>query len=238
MTLSATLAGRLPLNVRGYRRVKRVRIDKGAQPHSRAQGSGSDVLPAATPEDEERRAARFADEAAVVDAVRAGDQSAFSRLVERYMDPGYAVALSILRQQQDAEDALQSAFIRALERIDQLRPGSPFGPWFYRVLRSTCLNLLRREALRDHDPLPRSASGSTNPQRELERRLARESVLAALAQLPEMQRLAVTLYDLEGYSHQQVAEILDIAEGTSRAHVHHGRRALRAILGPETEKGT
>jgi RNA polymerase sigma-70 factor (ECF subfamily) len=152
--------------------------------------------------------------------------------VDRYMDPGYAVALGILRQPQDAEDAVQSAFIRALERIDQLRPGSPFGPWFYRVLRSTCLNLLRREALRDHDPLPRSASGAMSPQRDLERRMARDTVLEALAQLPEMQRLAVTLYDLEGYSHQQVAEILDIAEGTSRAHVHHGRRALRDILGP------
>jgi len=189
-------------------------------------------LTAPTPSEEERRAARFADEAAVVDAVRAGDEQSFAQLVDRYMDSGYAVALAILRQPQDAEDALQSAFIRALERIDQLRPGSPFGPWFYRVLRSTCLNLLRREALRDHDPLPRSASAGTNPHRDFERRQARETVLEALARLPEMQRLAVTLYDLEGYSHQQVAEILDIAEGTSRAHVHHGRRALREILGP------
>ncbi len=197
----------------------------------RAQGPGSGGL-TGTPSEEERRAARFADEAQVVDSVRAGDERAFAKLVDRYMDPGYAVALAILRQPQDAEDALQSAFIRALERIDQLRPGSPFGPWFYRVLRSTCLNLLRREALRDHDPLPRSASAGANPHRDFERRQARETVLEALARLPEMQRLAVTLYDLEGYSHQQVAEILDIAEGTSRAHVHHGRRALREILGP------
>ena len=203
----------------------------------RAQDARNGVLTAATPSDEERRAAKFADEAVVVDAVRAGDERAFARLVDRYMDPGYAVALAILRQPQDAEDALQSAFIRALERIDQLRPGSPFGPWFYRVLRSTCLNLLRREALRDHDPLPRSASAMTNPHRDFERRQARETVLGALAQLPEMQRLAVTLYDLEGYSHQQVAEILDIAEGTSRAHVHHGRRALREILGPSVTSG-
>lgn len=214
-----------------------MRVDKGDPAVRRAQGAESDLGRAANASEDERRAARFADEAAVVDAVRAGDEAAFARLVDRYMDPGYAVALGILRQPQDAEDALQGAFIRALERIDQLRPGSPFGPWFYRVLRSTCLNLLRREALRDHEELPRGASTTANPHRDFERRLARDTVLEALAKLPEMQRLAVTLYDLEGYSHQQVAEILDIAEGTSRAHVHHGRRALREILGPSVKSG-
>jgi RNA polymerase sigma-70 factor (ECF subfamily) len=56
--------------------------------------------------------------------------------------------------------------------------------------------------------------------------------MVALGELPEMQRLAITLYDLEGYSHQEIGEILGIAVGTSRAHVHHARRALRKLLGP------
>ncbi|MGD8496728.1 MAG: sigma-70 family RNA polymerase sigma factor, partial [Gemmatimonadales bacterium] len=65
--------------------------------------------------------------------------------------------------------------------------------------------------------------------------LTRERVLDALAELPEQQRTAVTLYDLEGYSHQEVAEVLGVAVGTSRAHVHHGRKALRDRLGPMIE---
>lgn len=164
-------------------------------------------------------------------AVQEGDEIAFGVLVDRYLESGYATALSVLRNAHDAEDAVQSAFIRALERIDQLKPGSPFGPWFYRVLRSTCLNLRRRESLRSHDEIPVSAAGGRNPERDLQVELTRETVTAALAELPEMQRLAVTLYDLEGYSHQEIGEILGIAVGTSRAHVHHARRALRRTIG-------
>ncbi len=174
--------------------------------------------------------ARGADEPVLVAAVQAGDAEAFGTLVERYLDPAYAVALSILRHEQDAEDAVQSAFIRALERIDHLRPGSRFGPWFYRVLRSTCLNLRRREALRAHGALSETASGGDDPHQTLVRTEARAHVLAALEELPERQRLAVMLYDLEGYDHGEIAAILDIAIGTSRANLHHGRRALRNAL--------
>ena len=167
-------------------------------------------------------------------AVQEGDGNAFGLLVDRYLDSAYATAMSVLRNAHDAEDAVQGAFIRALERIDQLKPGSPFGPWFYRVLRSTCLNLRRREALRSHDDIPASAAGGRNPEKDLERELTREKVIGALGELPEMQRLAVTLYDLEGYSHKEIADILGIAVGTSRAHVHHARRTLRRLIGPES----
>lgn len=175
------------------------------------------------------------DEARLVEAVQDGDEEAFARLVRRYTDPGYAFALSILGEPADAEDALQDAFIRALDRIGQLSPGSPFGPWFYRVLKSTCLNLRRREELRRGEEIPASASGASDPEEEMETRMTRKRILSALEELPEMQRAAVTLYDLEGYSHREVAEILDIAPGTSRAHVHHGRNTLRDLLGAGTD---
>lgn len=173
------------------------------------------------------------EETELVRAVQGGNGAAFGTLVERYLEPAYAIALSVLRDPHDAEDAVQGAFIRSLERIGQLRPGSPFGPWFYRVLRTTCLNLRRHEALRAHDPIPFGARGRSNPERDAERSRTRERVLEALGRLPEMQRMAVTLYDLEGYSHQEVAQALGIAVGTSRAHVHHARQALRRHLAPE-----
>lgn len=177
----------------------------------------------------------LAEEQVLVRAVQQGDEAAFGALVDRYLESAYATALSVLRNAHDAEDAAQSAFIRALERIDQLKPGSPFGPWFYRVLRSTCLNLRRREALRSHEEIPVSAAGGRDPERDLRDELTRERVMLALGELPEMQRLAITLYDLEGYSHREIGEILGIAVGTSRAHVHHARRALRRLLGPAVD---
>ncbi len=188
---------------------------------------------AATPSDRTDRAEEPDQdgEAALVEAVKGGDMDAFSSFVARYTDPGYAVALSILRHEHDAEDAVQAAFVRALERIGQLRPGSRFGPWFYRVLRSTCLNLRRRERLRAHPELREVAAAGDDPHRALERSHARQRVLDTLAKLPERQRTAVVMYDLEGYDHAEIAEILGIAEGTSRANLHHGRRALRRMIG-------
>ena len=177
-----------------------------------------------------------ADEPALVEAVQAGDVHSFAPLVTRYSEPAYAVALSILRHEQNAEDAVQAAFIRALDKIGQLRPGSRFGPWFYRVLRSTCLNLRRHELVRDRSfvktdlDLIDAASSSDDPHRELEQTDARRRVLKALRQLPERQRTAVVMFDLEGYDHADIAKILNIAVGTSRANLHHGRQALRRIL--------
>lgn len=179
---------------------------------------------------------RGADEPGLVEAVQGGDSVAYSTLVARYMDPAYAVALSILRQEQDAEDAVQAAFIRALDRIGQLRPGSRFGPWFYRVLRSTCLNLRRRELLRSHPEVPETARSGHDPHREFERRAARKRVLEALERLPERQRTAVMMYDLEGYDHADIAKILGIAVGTSRANLHHGRQALRKIFATDGDE--
>lgn len=183
-----------------------------------------------------RTATALVEEQHLVRRVQDGDADAFAALVDRYLDSAYAAAMSVLRDPHDAEDAVQNSFIRALERIDQLQPGSPFGPWFYRVLRSTCLNLRRREALRSHEEIPVSAAGGRDPETDLQRKLTRSRVLEALAELPEMQRLAVTLYDLEGYSHQEIADILGIAVGTSRAHVHHARRALRRRIGSDADR--
>jgi RNA polymerase sigma-70 factor (ECF subfamily) len=189
---------------------------------------------------EHRAERRFEDEPALVRAVQNGDRRAFGALVQRYLEPAYAVALGLSHNEQDAEDGVQAAFLRALERIDQLRPGSPFGPWFYSVLRSTCLNLLRRESLREHGEIPAVAAGKDDPEKELGRTQARERVLEALERLPEQQRMAVFLYDLEGYDHAEIARIMNIAVGTSRANLHHGRRSLRRALqgSPDEDKTT
>lgn len=184
----------------------------------------------------ERPGSEQPEEPELVRAVQQGDIDAFGRLVDSYVDEAYAVAMGILQHPQDAEDAVQDAFIRALERMDHLEPGSHFGAWFYRVVRSTCLNLRRREKLRRHGPVPPGASGDDDPEATTVRKLERERILEALDELPEMQRTAVMLYDLEGYSHKEIAEALEIAPGTSRAHLHHGRKALRELLSAEETK--
>ena len=81
------------------------------------------------------------------------------------------------------------------------------------------------------------ATSQEDPHREFERTDARKRVLEALHQLPERQRTAVMMYDLEGYDHEDIAKVLDIAVGTSRANLHHGRKALKRILTGNIESG-
>lgn len=177
------------------------------------------------------------DEPRLVLSVQEGNRRAFGRLVDRYLEEAYAVAVGILHRSHAAEDAVQNAFLRALDRIDDLEPGSPFGPWFFRVLRSVCYNARRRESRQPDSSIPPGASGGADPEEEALRRLDRARVLNALGDLPERQRSAVLLYDIQGYSHSEIGEILGISAGTSRAHLHHGRKKLRQALGPEVLDG-
>lgn len=177
------------------------------------------------------------DEPALVRAVQEGDRRAFGRLVDRYLEEAYAVAIGILHRAHAAEDAVQNAFLRALDRIDDLEEGSPFGPWFFRVLRSVCYNARRRESRQPDSSIPPGTAAGSDPEAEALRRLDRVRVLDALGELPERQRSAVLLYDVQGYTHAEIGEILGISPGTSRAHLHHGRKKLRRSLGREVLDG-
>lgn len=191
-----------------------------------------------SPDDDRRPADGIpGDESELVRAVQEGDRRAFGRLVDRYLDEAYAVAVGILRRSHAAEDAVQNAFLRALDRIDDLEEGSPFGPWFFRVLRSVCYNARRRESRLPDSSIPPGTAGGSDPEAEALRRLDRVRVLDALGELPDRQRSAVLLYDVQGYSHAEIGEILGIRPGTSRAHLHHGRKKLRRSLGREVLGG-
>ena len=172
-------------------------------------------------------------EAELVERVRQGDGQAFDALVTRYMRRAFSVAFRLLGQKEDAEDLVQDTFVAVLQRIDTFQPGRPFAPWFFRVLVNRGLNARKARALRTVDEIPESASSSgPSPEREAERAELRGHLRAALATLPERQRLVVELYELEGFAGAEIAEILEISDGTVRWHLHEARKALRAALAP------
>ncbi len=162
----------------------------------------------------------------------AGDRDAFGELVTRYQAAVRRVARAVTGDTHDADDAAQDAFLSALDRLETYDPRRPFGPWLMRIAANAGIDLLRRRTVRRADALdetiasriesPAAAAGAA----ELKARIA-----AALAALPERQRIAVTLFDLEGYPHAEIAMILGVPEGTARSDVFHGRRALRKALG-------
>ena len=173
-------------------------------------------------------------DALAVERVRAGDAEAYGELVTRHMRRAFAIAFRIVEHRQDAEDVVQDAFVRALERIDTLQKGRPFRPWLYRIVVNQALNLRRRRRVRTTDPLPETApSRERLPDRALENRQLGERLRTALDTLPERQRTIVVLADMEDMSSTEIGAVLDIADGTVRWHLHQARRTLRLALGEE-----
>lgn len=163
---------------------------------------------------------------------RRGDESAFGLLVQKYRRAAYAVAYSVTGSHEDAEDAAQESFLVALERLEECRSPERFAGWLMTIVRNRSRNLVRRESLRETDPVPLSAStGLPTPDRETERSELQTALLEALGGLPEVQREIVLLHDLEGWKHREIADRLGLPSGTVRSHLHFARRALRDALG-------
>jgi RNA polymerase sigma-70 factor, ECF subfamily len=173
------------------------------------------------------------DDTELVERVRAGDTAAFDLLVTRHMKRAYSVAYRLLGQREDAEDLVQDAFLAALEKIDTFQAGRSFAPWFYRILVNRGLNSRKSRSLRRMDALPAEISDvSRSPLRDTERAELRERLTAVLATLPPRQKSIVELFELEGFSSLEIAEVLGLSDGTVRWHLHQARAKLREALGP------
>jgi RNA polymerase sigma-70 factor (ECF subfamily) len=161
----------------------------------------------------------------------AGDREAFGKLVERYAAQARRVARSILNNEDDADDAAQDAFLAALRHLGRYDPARPFGPWLMRIVANAASDRRRRRKVRTAEQItPDVRSRLAGPDVQTDRAAFRQQVREALETLPERQRRAGVLFDVEGYSHREIAEVLGIPEGTVRSDVFHGRRALREAL--------
>ena len=164
----------------------------------------------------------------LVRRTRAGDSQAFGVLVGRYMRPAYAVGLSVTGRHDDAEDAVQEAFMVALERLDNCSTPDRFAGWLLTIVRNRARNLVRREVLRVTDAVPETAAArGRTPEKAAEHAELQERLRTALARLPEVRREIVLLHDLEGWRHREIAEHLGIPSGTVRSHLHFARKSLR-----------
>ncbi len=170
-------------------------------------------------------------DAELVAQAKLGDREAFGELVRRYQGAAYAVARAVTGHHEDAEDAVQDAFVTALQRLDGCRDPAKFAGWLLAIVRNTARNVVRREGLRSTDPIPpETPATQRGPEAEATLAELRRDLEAALAKLPAVQREIVLLYDLEGWKHDEIAERLSIPSGTVRSHLHFARKALRTEL--------
>ncbi len=165
-----------------------------------------------------------------VKAVLAGNTEAFSGIVERYRKRAYLMAYAIVRNEQDAYDISQEAFIRAFRHLNQFDQNRPFFPWFYRILKNRCLSFLRKRkrlAEVSIEGVFGLKSSETNRDRS---RLVRECVEA----LPDTAREILNLRYFQGYSYREIADILEKPMGSVMSGLFYARQKLKELL---QEKG-
>ena len=164
----------------------------------------------------------------------AGDPDAFATLVGRHRDRLWGVALRVMRNPEDAADALQDAYLSAFRHAGSFRGESQVTTWLHRVVVNACLDRLRRMRVRAADRLPEDLDRSTvlaaPPSDPVEERQLRDDVEAALAQLNPDQRAALVLVDMQGYSVEEAAAILRCAPGTVKSRCARGRARLVPLL--------
>ncbi|HYX83292.1 MAG TPA: sigma-70 family RNA polymerase sigma factor [Gemmatimonadales bacterium] len=161
----------------------------------------------------------------------AGERDAFGVLVERYAAQARRVARAVLRDPDDADDAAQDGFLSALVKLGQYDAKRPFGPWLMRIVANAATDRRRRRTVRRTEPLDIGlVGGGPRPDSAALRSELADRLQAALAELPARRRIAVVLFDVEGYSHAEIADVLGIPEGTVRSEVFHARRRLRTLL--------
>ncbi len=172
------------------------------------------------------------DDAELAARARAGDREAFGILVSRYAGQARRIAWAILLNPHDGDDAVQDGLLAALKKLQRYDPTRPFGPWLLRVVANAAADRRRRRQVRQTEPIPANASSrGPGPDVVAERSELRAALERALAELPERQRVAIVMFDAEGYAHRDIAEVLNVPEGTVRSDVFHARRRLREALG-------
>jgi RNA polymerase sigma-70 factor (ECF subfamily) len=167
----------------------------------------------------------------LVERAKRGDLEAFGRLVELFQDAVYGAAYALLGDFHDAQDAAQDAFIRAWRSLNDLQDPDKFPGWLYRVTRNCCVDFLRKSDAEtvplDEATEPSASSKAASPPDQLEAVELREGVLAAIRSLSERNRLTTTLFYIDGYTVEEVAQFLEVPAGTVKRRLHDSRRQLR-----------
>ena len=191
-----------------------------------------DVAPAPAP----------AEEMDLVKRARRGDLAAYDDLVRRYQERIYATIYHMTSNHEDANDLAQEAFIKAFQALRSFKGGSSFYTWVYRIAVNKTINFLKQRKNRtqmslddmdfnaEHDPDLVALISDKTPRREVALAELQEKLNAAMQKLSEPHRLVVTLHDVQGLAHEEIAQIMDCNVGTVRSRLFYARQQLQAYL--------
>ena len=176
------------------------------------------------------RAHQLADQRALIERARRGDSSAIRALYDSHVDRVYRLTFRMTGLAETARELTQDTFVRAFAGIEGFRADSAFSTWLHSIAVSLTLNELKR---RKRDRARKAPLDDAMAMAESAPRsdpLLREKLMEAVNELPEGCRTVFMMHDAEGYTHQEIAAMLGVAEGTSKAQLNRARGKLRAAL--------
>ena len=178
----------------------------------------------------------------LVKRARRGDLTAYDELVRRYQQRIYATIYHMTANHEDANDLAQDAFIKAYSALKSFKGGSTFYTWLYRIAVNKTINFLKQRknkyhlSLNDvdfnaeHDPDLMALVSDKTPNREVGLNELQKKLNEALLKLSEPHRIVVVLHDVQGQSHEDIAEILGCNIGTVRSRLFYARQQLQGYL--------
>jgi RNA polymerase sigma factor, sigma-70 family len=182
------------------------------------------------------------DESVLVERARAGQMEAYDDLVRRYQERIYATIYHMTSNHEDANDLAQEAFIKGFHALKSFKGGSSFYTWVYRIAVNKTINFLKQRKNKtqmslddldfhaEHDPDLVALISEKTPRRDVNLAELQEKLNIAMQKLSEHHRLVVTLHDVQGLSHEEIAKIMECNIGTVRSRLFYARQQMQAYL--------
>ena len=182
------------------------------------------------------------DDFTLVKRAKDGDMPAYDELIRRYQQRVYATVYQMTSNHEDANDLTQEAFIKAFRALKSFKGDASFYTWVYRIAVNRTINFLKTRknkvqmSLNDldfnaeHDPDMVALVSDKTPRRDASLSELQEKLNAAMQKLSDSHRLVVTLHDIQGLPHEEIAEIMDCNVGTVRSRLFYARQQLQALL--------
>jgi RNA polymerase sigma-70 factor (ECF subfamily) len=178
----------------------------------------------------------------LVERCQGGDLDAYGALVGRYRQRVYALAFSMLRNEQDATDLSQETFVKGWQAIRGFKKNASFYTWLYRITTNLCIDFVRKRDRRPTVPFEEAIDPETDakhevapssqplPTEELQRKELRQQIDAALMELSADHRAVVQLREFEGLEYAEIAKVVGCSIGTVMSRLHYARKHLQKLL--------
>ncbi len=190
----------------------------------------------------EARQAEAEQDRALIEKAKLGDRDAFRELVERHQRRAFAIAVGLVRDDNDAREIVQEAFLRVYRGLESFHGGSSFFTWLYRIVTNLSIDLMRKPARREAElderrrldddldvPLLARIDGA-DPVDVVRRSEIADRIQAALDALPPYHRGVILMRELEGMSYEEMAQAMGVSKGTIMSRLFHARQKLQRAL--------